>query len=76
MARKTTLQNHKFTNKLLLNQWLMSQFGVDPPTEPGTGGTGTGGTTGGGTTPPRGGGGGTTPPTPNQYNTRSVFMVE
>ena len=30
MARKTTLQNHKFTHKLILNQWLMSQFGIDP----------------------------------------------
>ena len=30
MARKASLQNHKFSNKLLLNQWLMSQFGIDP----------------------------------------------
>jgi hypothetical protein len=30
MARKQTHMNHKFSNKLLLNQWLMSQFGVDP----------------------------------------------
>jgi len=30
MARKATLQNHKFSNKLLLNQWLISQFGIDP----------------------------------------------
>jgi superfamily II DNA or RNA helicase len=30
MARKATLQNHKFTNKLILNQWLMSLFGIDP----------------------------------------------
>ncbi|HQL15568.1 MAG TPA: hypothetical protein PK161_07485, partial [Candidatus Cloacimonadota bacterium] len=30
MARKTTLQTHKFTNKLILNQWLMSLFGIDP----------------------------------------------
>jgi len=30
MARKATLQTHKFTNKLILNQWLMSLFGIDP----------------------------------------------
>ena len=30
MARKTALKTHKFTNKLILNQWLMSQFGIDP----------------------------------------------
>jgi hypothetical protein len=30
MARKTTLKTHTFTNKLILNQWLMSQFGIDP----------------------------------------------
>ena len=30
MARKATLQNHKFSDKLILNQWLMSQFGIDP----------------------------------------------
>ena len=29
MARKATLQTHKFTNKLILNQWLMSLFGID-----------------------------------------------
>ena len=30
MARKASLQNHKFSNKLLPNQWLMSQLGIDP----------------------------------------------
>lgn len=30
MARKVKLENHKFTNKLILNQWLISQFGIDP----------------------------------------------
>ena len=30
MNRKAKLKTHKFTNKLILNQWLMSQFGIDP----------------------------------------------
>ncbi|MCB5271387.1 MAG: DEAD/DEAH box helicase family protein [Candidatus Cloacimonetes bacterium] len=30
MARQPKEKNHKFTNKLILNQWLMSQFGIDP----------------------------------------------
>jgi len=29
-SRRTTLAKHEFANKLLLNQWLVSQFGVDP----------------------------------------------
>jgi predicted AAA+ superfamily ATPase len=50
---------------------------VEPPTEPGTGGTGTGGITGGGTTPPGGGSSGTTPPTPKpvQYKKRFYGRV-
>jgi hypothetical protein len=30
MARKTKIPAHKFTNKLVLNQWLISLFGIDP----------------------------------------------
>ncbi|MCB5228612.1 MAG: DEAD/DEAH box helicase family protein [Candidatus Cloacimonetes bacterium] len=33
MARKSALKKHKFTNKLILNQWLMIQFGIDPLTQ-------------------------------------------
>lgn len=33
MARKSRLKTHRFTNKLILNQWLMSQFGIDPLVE-------------------------------------------
>jgi len=28
--RKSTIQTHKFRDKLLLNQWLVSLFGIDP----------------------------------------------
>ncbi|NDB03691.1 MAG: DEAD/DEAH box helicase, partial [Flavobacteriaceae bacterium] len=28
--RKSTIKTHQFRNKLLLNQWLMSLFGIDP----------------------------------------------
>ena len=30
MARKAKKLQHKFQNKLVLNQWLISQFGIDP----------------------------------------------
>jgi len=30
MARKQTQKSHKFKNKLVLNQWLISLFGIDP----------------------------------------------
>ena len=30
MAKKSKIQKHEFRNKLILNQWLISQFGIDP----------------------------------------------
>lgn len=32
MAKRKSggLKSHQFRNKLLLNQWLISQFGIDP----------------------------------------------